>query len=261
MRFALLLAYDGSDYHGFWRQPELRSIGAELDAAFDRLGESDARPVPASRTDAGVHARAQVAHVDCARSWQAEALQRAVDAQLPDAIACPAVAAVADDWHAARQALSKCYRYRLCCGRRDPHEARFVWAPPRAPDPTTLDALAAELVGEHDFCAFRRRDEQRSDTRCRIDAAGWRRRGSELHCEVQADRFVHHLVRSLVGAMVAVASAALPRRAWRAALAGDASEAARQQAPSRGLHLIRVRYAAEPVWRPQDPHAEHSSND
>ena len=143
-RYAVLLAYDGTAFAGWWRQPDTRTVGGVLDAAFARLGEPTAHALGASRTDAGVHAREQVAHVDCARPWRADDLARALSSQLPPDVACRAVAAVAEDWHAVHHASSKTYRYRLDVGAVvDPFLApRISWRPPFTP---ALPALQAAL--------------------------------------------------------------------------------------------------------------------
>src|SRR3954468_4066245 len=137
-RYALLLAYDGTAFAGWWRQPGARTVAGELDAAFARLGEPAAAPVGASRTDAGVHAEGQVAHVDLARAWRPRALADALARQLPDDVACLGVAPVADDWPAVHEVRPKTYRYALAVGAvRDPFwAARFAWRPPRAPSLT-----------------------------------------------------------------------------------------------------------------------------
>lgn len=249
-RYALLLAYDGGGFAGWWRQAGRRSVAGELDAAFRRLGERQAEPVGASRTDAGVHALAQVAHVDLARRWDPAALRRALDAQLPEDCCCRGVAAVADDWHAVHAVRDKTYRYRLWLGtERDPFlGARLAWRVPGALDPELLATCAALAPGERDWAAFVRRGDHRADTRHRLLGCSWRRQGPILVCTLRADGFIYRLARSLVGGMVAVARGGCTLDGWRRALAGECSSAASQQAPAHGLRLEAVRYRPSPVW-------------
>ena len=249
-RLALLLAYDGTAFAGWWRQPELRTVAGELDAAFARLGEPAAEAVGASRTDAGVHARGQTAHVDCSRAWEPAVLARALARHLPADVVCRGVATVAGDWHAVHAARGKTYRYRLDIAKQpDPFLApRIAWRPPYAVPLDALRAAAAHLPGSHDFSAFARRGEYRDDLACELSAVTWYDRGDYRICRVRGTRFAYRLVRSLVGGMVATAQGTVSISDWQAALTGQDSPAAHQQAPAHGLCLERVHYATPPAW-------------
>lgn len=248
-RRALLLAYDGSAFAGWWRQADRRSVAGELDAALGRLGEGAAAPVGASRTDAGVHARGQVAHVDLERAWEPAALAAALAGHLPADCACRAVAMVADGWHAVHDAAGKTYSYTIDNGPvADPFATRTAWRPPFRLDLEALTAAAALIPGDRDWSAFARRGDHRDDHRRRLTAVTWCRDDGRLVCTVVGDGFTYHLVRSLVGAMVACAHGTCTRDDLQRALAGERTAAAAQQAPAQGLCLERVRYAAEPAW-------------
>lgn len=254
-RYAVLLAYDGTAFAGWWRQPDARTVGGVLDAAFARLGEPTAHALGASRTDAGVHAREQVAHVDCARPWAADDLARALSSQLPPDVACRAVAAVVDDWHAVHLASGKTYRYRLDVGAVvDPFLApRISWRPPFSQALATLEAAlqatATPLIGAQDLRAFARRGEHREDLRTTLTAVAWYRRERFLIARIRGDRFSYRIVRSLVGGMVATATGTTSTAQWRAALAGEVTPAAQQQAPACGLCLEHVHYDTPPRWQ------------
>jgi tRNA pseudouridine38-40 synthase len=249
-RYALRLAYAGTDFAGWWRQPGLRTVAGELDAAFARIGENGAAAVGASRTDAGVHARGQVAHVDCARAWPAAALARALAHQLPPDLVCRGVAAVAPDWHAVHAASGKTYRYRLhVAPHADPFlAARIAWRLPFPCACAALNAAALQLRGELDLRAFARRGEHREDLRTVLAPVRWHDLAGYRICRVQGTRFAYRLVRSLIGGMVAVAHGTVTHAEWTAALAGSATPAAQQQAPAHGLCLERVHYAVAPAW-------------
>ena len=254
-RYALLLAYDGSGFDGFWRQPGHRTVGAVLDEALQRLGESGS-PEPAARTDAGVHARGQVAHVDCSRHWDAAELQSALDHQLPADCACHGAAEVDSAW-LAQQATAKTYRYDLeIAPQRDPLRAPRVWRPPAGLNLHALEQAARWIKECEDFIAFARRGDHRDDHRCQISTLRWEHTGDLMRCVITANRFTYRLVRSLVGCMVAYATGAVSQDELVAAVAGKPSPAAEQQAPARGLTLLAVRYARQPDWHTATPAAK-----
>jgi tRNA pseudouridine38-40 synthase len=248
MRFALLIAYDGTDFAGWWRQPGARTVAGVFDDAFARLGEAQAHVVGASRTDAGVHAEGQVGHIATMRSWDADDLRRALATHLPADVACRQVVMVPDAWDACHAACGKTYRYTIDHGEvADPFLARFAWRTPFRLDPARLMAAAEGIAGERDWSGFSRRGETRhldGDLVRRIDRVEWTVAGDRLCCEVTGGGFTYRLVRSLVGAMVAVGNGTCTHADLAAALAGAESPAGRQQAPARGLCLMRVAYPA-----------------
>jgi tRNA pseudouridine38-40 synthase len=247
-RYALLLAYDGTGFAGWWRQPGRATIAGELDAACARIAEPEAEAVGASRTDAGVHALGQLAHLDLRRTWEPARLLAALNRQLPPAIVVRAAAAVAPDWHAVHGVRRKTYRYAIDGGAlRDPFRVRTAWRMPGL-DAGVLAAAAAHVPGRRDWAAFVRRGEYRTSTVCRVSACRWRMRDGLLACDLTADAFIYRLVRSLVGGMALVARGGCGLAAWRAVLDGAAGEAARQQAPAHGLTLLRVAHRAPPAW-------------
>lgn len=246
-RYALLLAYAGGGFAGWWRQPGRRTVAGELDDAVRRLGE-DGEAVGASRTDAGVHAHGQLAHIDLRRAWEPGRLLAALDRQLPPDLALRAVAAVPPDWHAVHGVRRKTYRYGIDIGeRRDPFLAGTAWRLPGL-DPRILAAAAAAVPGRRDWVAFVRRGEHRESTVCTVTACRWRARRDLLLCDLTADAFIYRLARALVGGMALVGRGAAPLAEWRAALDGAAVGAARQQAPAHGLALLRVVHRQPPRW-------------
>jgi tRNA pseudouridine38-40 synthase len=248
-RFALLISYDGSGFAGWWRQKDRRSVAGEFDAAFRRLGESHAAPVGASRTDAGVHARGQVAHVDCQRAWSVPVMLGALAGHLPGDCACRAVAPVDDTWHAVHAATGKTYTYVIDHGSiADPFLARFAWRPPFHLDLATLNSLAALVPGRRDWTAFSRRGDHRDETVRTLDRVAWHADQNRLICTVSGDGFTYRLVRSLVGAMVACAHGTCSRRDLERALTGTRTPASAQQAPAHGLCLEEVRYDQGLRW-------------
>lgn len=252
--YALKIAYDGGDFAGFWRQPGRRTVGSELDAACVRIGEHGAQAEPASRTDAGVHARDQIVRLCTARSWSPRDLASTIDCHLPSDCACLAAAEVPDDWHPSVAASTKTYRYRLDVGdQRNPFLARTSWrlgSPINPTTLTTLNELAATLSGPIDCRAFARRGDYRDHHLTRFSNCVWNHHDPELACLITADRFGLHLVRCLVGAMVAVATGRGDSAQWQAALAGEEQPICRQVAPARGLCLDSVQIPTPLDWQP-----------
>ena len=246
MRLALLIAYDGTDFSGWWRQVDQPAVATVLDAACRRLGEPG-EAVGASRTDAGVHARGQVAHLDLVRSWDPAHFGRCLNRHLPPSVRVRAAAPVADDWHAVHDVRHKTYRYRLdvrACP--DPFQARFAWAMPV--DESVLATVAGLVPGRRDWTALVRRDEWRADTVCQVLRCAWRHCGGYVDCRISADRFVYRMVRSLVGAMVQVGRGGMTEADFAAMLAGE--QACPHQAPAQGLRLERIAYRHAPAWVP-----------
>jgi len=247
-RYALLLAYDGTDCAGWWRQPGKRTVAGILDEAFVRLGEPEAAPVGASRTDAGVHARGQLAHADLRRAWDPADLFRRLSDHLPADVVCRGVAAVADDWHAVFGVRYKTYRYQVAVGPRDPYEQRTAWRAGKHVDAAVLHACAAAAPGARDWAAFVRRGDRRSATDCTLRACRWRTTGAVWSCDLTASGFIYHLARSLVGGMVLAARGGATVADWTAALDGRTTPAATQLAPAAGLRLERIVHRVPPRW-------------
>lgn len=250
--YALLLACDGTGFAGWWRQPGLRTVAGDLDAAFQRLGEPHAQAVGASRTDAGVHARGQVAQVTTLRDWPAGVLLTALARHLPEDLSCRAVVCMPASWHPCHDAIGKTYSYRIDNGEiADPFLARVSWRTPFRCDLDGLNHASIAIPGRRDWGGFARRGETRdSDGGLvrHVRAVSWHAEGSQLVCLVTGDGFTYRLVRSLVGAMVAVAHGSCTPAELTAALAGDDSPAGRQQAPARGLCLEQVDYDPPIPW-------------
>jgi tRNA pseudouridine38-40 synthase len=246
-RYALLLAYDGGAFAGWWRQPDQRTVAGELDAALARLGEAAAEATGASRTDAGVHARGQLAHVDLRRTWDSADLARRLNGHLPADLACRGAAAVDDGWHAVHGVRRKTYRYRVATVR-DPFVAATAWFPPSTLDPAILHTCAGLAPGQRDWAAFVRRGDHRADTTHLLRVCRWRTRGALWTCDLTADGFIYRLARSLVGGMVLAARGGCSVADWSAALAGERRPAATQQAPAHGLCLERVVHRRPPGW-------------
>jgi tRNA pseudouridine38-40 synthase len=241
--YRLDLQYDGSAFHGWARQPGLATIEGCLEAAFQRLlGHPPAMAV-AGRTDAGVHARGQVVSLTLPADTDAEALARGLDALTPPQLCVKALLPALPGFDARRDALSRAYRYYLSLDRAaSPFTSRFAWHV-RAPlDLAAMQAGAQLVVGRHDFTAFTPTVTEHSFFRPTVERCIWRRRGDRVWLEVEAQLFLRHMVRVLVGTLVEVGAGTRSTAGLAALLEGAPRDSAGVTAPAHGLFLWHVRY-------------------
>jgi len=238
VRLRLTLEYDGTGFHGWAAQPGLRTVEGELRHALAELyGAFDSLAV-AGRTDTGVHALGQVTSVDVEGGPPLTRTAEALNTVLPEDVSVMAVAEAAPDFHARHSAWSRAYRYRIFRRRTpSPFEARRSWWVPRPLDVAKLQRAAGLLLGEHDFRAFTPTETHHEVFRREVLAARWVERDDHVDFEVEADSFLRHMVRTLVGTMVDLDPERLP-----ALLEGADRGQAGRTAPPWGLYLERVSY-------------------
>jgi tRNA pseudouridine38-40 synthase len=255
-RIRLTLQYDGSGFAGWQVQPGERTVQAELEAALARLTNAPTRVLAAGRTDRGVHATGQVVGAVVAQKWEADALRRALNAVLPSDIWIAEAAVAATDFHARYDAVARGYTYRLGTApvSRSPFLRRWCWPLALPLELDRLNAAAAAFVGDHSFRAFARSGQPERGERCTVHAAEWTQwpRAGVLF-RVVANRFLHHMVRYMVGTMVDVARGRRPLEDVAALLAGADGLETSPPAPPEGLYLTRVYYEQhDRAWRGED---------
>lgn len=247
---ALLLAYDGTDFHGYQRQSPAYgpAVQGVLEAALQRLCGVVVPTVAAGRTDAGVHAQGQVVTFlpPQPERFTAHDWQRALNALLPEAIAVRSVALVAETVHARFSALARSYRYRVVVTpTRDPLRERFAHRVPLPLDLLAMQAVCAELHGEHDFAAFGRSpsDEPgrpRRHTVRHLTQAQVSEHGDEIWFDFTANAFLTGMVRRMMGTVLLVGAGRMPLTTVAEML--GTSHAGPAAAPARGLCLMRVTF-------------------
>ena len=248
MKYRLLIAYDGSDYAGWQRQDNALAIQQLVEEAVAAVAGRSVTVHGAGRTDAGVHASGQVAHLDLPAGnvpsgETRRALVHGVNHHLPAAIRVLAADADDDSFHARKSASLKVYIYRLCTAPViDPFRAPFVVPAPRGLDLESMKTAVALITGRHDFSAFAKAGGSHRSPLRTIREAGWDEQGDEIRFRVAGDGFLRGMVRALVGTMLEVGRGRRTLADLAALLEGGARSAAGPNAPARGLCLDSVEY-------------------
>jgi tRNA pseudouridine38-40 synthase len=240
----LLLEYDGTAYHGWQRQKNALSIQEVMETALAKMTQEPVKLLGSGRTDAGVHARGQVANFHTASSIPLKAFVEGLNSLLPRDIAVLEAREVLPGFHARYSAKAKTYEYRLWCRAvRPPLELRYCWHLTRDLDLEAMARAAAALPGEHDFAAFRASGGRPGHAVREVLQAAWER-GEEgrLRFVITANGFLRGMVRSLVGTMVEVGQGKRPPEDLAGLLASGDRAAAGPTAPAQGLFLVAVIY-------------------
>ncbi|MBK8249190.1 MAG: tRNA pseudouridine(38-40) synthase TruA [Gemmatimonadetes bacterium] len=245
----LVLHYDGSAFSGWQVQPQRRTVQGELERVLAELCGERIVAQGAGRTDAGVHARGQAVGVRVPVRWQAQGLRRAVNALLPDDVWVAAAHDMRPEFHARHSATSRRYRYVIGTddGTRSPFRRRWEWFVSRPLDLDVLHTLSGMILGSHRFLAFAVRGTAPAgdEHRCDVSLARWEREGTRLTFHVEANRFLHHMVRFLVGTMVDVAAGRRPLAHFGPLLAAPSNDEVSPPAPAHALSLEAVQYPAD----------------
>jgi tRNA pseudouridine38-40 synthase len=251
-RFALQIEYDGRPFSGWQRQVARPSVQGAIEAALSKIQKGEHNIAAAGRTDAGVHATAQVAHVDLSRDWDPFRLSEAVNFHLkPLPVAIVGAAKVADDWHARFSALERRYLFRIIVRRAPLTFAHGqAWRVNYPLDLAAMQAGADQLLGTHDFTTFRSTMCQAKSPIKTLDALRIEEivlpHGSEFRFHVQARSFLHNQVRSFVGSLERVGSGSWAPDDIGVALRAKERSACGPVCPPDGLYLAGVAYTDNP---------------
>jgi tRNA pseudouridine38-40 synthase len=243
-RYKLLIEYDGAPFAGWQIQAEQATVQGVLAAAVEAFCGEKVSVQGAGRTDAGVHALGQVAHIDLAKDWDSDTVRDALTAQLrPHPVAVLAAERVPDDFDARFSARARHYLYRIVNRRADLALDRGrAWRVPRLLDAAAMHRAAQGLIGKHDFTTFRAAECQAKSPVKTLDRLDVEREGDEIRVAASARSFLHHQVRSIVGSLALVGEGRWSAKDLAAALAARDRTACGPIAPPDGLYLIRVEY-------------------
>lgn len=251
-RYAFKIEYHGAAFAGWQRQADHPSVQGAIEAALSRLEKGDHTIAAAGRTDAGVHATAQVAHADLAKDWEPFRLSEALNFHLrPAQVAIVDCAIVEDDFHARFSAVERRYMFRLV-QRRAPvvHEKGLVWQVQNPLDVDAMRAGAAHLIGHHDFTTFRSTMCQAASPVKTLDDIEITEvpiaNGHEVQFRLRARSFLHNQVRSFVGTLERVGAGAWAPDRVRDALEARDRAACGPVCPPQGLYLCGVGYPNDP---------------
>jgi tRNA pseudouridine38-40 synthase len=245
----LILSYDGTDFAGWQVQPDAVTVQGTLASAIGRITGEKVLPQASGRTDAGVHALAQVVTFVTESSVPAANFGKALNDIMPASVRVLEVEEAAPDFHARHSARAKTYRYRIYrAGICPPFLARYVWHYPFPLDEAAMISAAGEVEGEHDFTSFAAVDPERgregaplSNVR-QIYSSNWERQGAEFVYTVKGSGFLHHMVRNLVGTFILVGKGTLQAGDVGRILEAHNRSAAGATAPGSGLYLVNVNY-------------------
>jgi tRNA pseudouridine38-40 synthase len=236
----LRLTFVGTNYAGWQRQQNDTSVQGVIEEAIKAVTGECVSLIGCSRTDAGVHAEDYVASFRTEASIPAGRFKPAIQTKLPRDIQILASKEVAQEFNARRCSYEKTYRYQIALGTSPFFQDRW-WQYTGSVDFGVLPDLAELLVGVHDFSGFCVRKSLKNDNRCTIKDAAWRKSGKKLYFKITGDRFLHHMVRFLVGAQFEVATGQLSRSDFELILTNPVGKRALYPAPAEGLYLMKVK--------------------
>lgn len=240
----LLIEYDGTAFHGWQIQPDRRTVQGTFQGSLRTLLQEDVTLIAAGRTDAGVHALGQVASFHSQTRLNIENIQNGLNALLPDDIIVRLAEVIPDEFHARYDARRRIYRYRISRRRRAIGRA-YVWSVSYDLNADRMQEACAVLIGPHDFSSFRGAASTARTSNCTVFRCEWTDRVEEIHFEIEADRFLHNMVRIIVGTSVDIGRGKNPPAEMADILAARDRRIAGRTAPARGLCLLRVEYCLE----------------
>jgi tRNA pseudouridine38-40 synthase len=251
----LVLHYDGADFSGWQRQASARTVQGVMEDTLARLCDAPVRVTGAGRTDAGVHARGQAAGAQVPERWRASELRRALNSLLPADIWVQSATAMLPEFHPRFSAISRSYNYYVGTSEnsRSPFRSRYEWGVEHGLDHGLLSQLAQMLSGEKVFRGFAVHGSAREgdDYRCVVRRASWVEAGDRLVFQIEANRFLRHMVRFRVSTMVDIASGKREVGVFGELLAANSNSSVSAPAPAHGLFLESVSYPPE-LYRDAD---------
>jgi tRNA pseudouridine38-40 synthase len=239
--YRLLLEYDGTEFFGWQFQLKERTVQGELEQALEPLMGESVRVTAAGRTDAGVHALGQVAHFQSHKERPSHVIMDALNATLPGDVRILEAAVAAPGFHSRFSAKWRHYRYRFL-HRPSALDRYRAWYPPFEVDWDLAVRESSDFLGSHDFTAFSKAGGDSDNPVCNIQAITWNYDDSGIQFEIRADRFLHHMVRSMVGTLVDVGRGRFEPGKIKMLLESRNREGCGLTAPAHGLYLVEIGY-------------------
>jgi len=241
----LTVSYDGTDYAGWQVQRNAKTIQAEIEKALKKILKEKVRLTGAGRTDSGVHAEAQVTNFITKSAIPPEKIRPALNSHLPDDISVMKAENAAPDFHSQFDAKSKVYRYAILQGSVDiPFSRRYYHRVPPALDIALMAKEARSLIGRHDFKAFQAKSALSPirDTARTVKNITVRKKKDFIYIDIEADGFLHNMVRNIVGTMIEIGRGYFPEGSMKRIMLSRDRRTAGPTAPAKGLILIKVKY-------------------
>ncbi|MDZ7755953.1 tRNA pseudouridine(38-40) synthase TruA [Rhodohalobacter sp.] len=241
-RYKLTFEFEGTDFKGWQRQPDVRTVEGVIEDAFSKFYQEEINIIGQGRTDAGVHALAQTAHVDLPDRFTIKKIEQAMKGLLPGDVVLKGMEEVDQDFHARFHAVQRAYQYQVST-KPVALNRNLVWSYFFEPNIDLLHECADKIQGEHDFINFCiPNDEEYGTTICSITESRWREKDGLWFYEIEGNRFLRHMVRRLVGGMIKVSAGKININEFDRFLTGEEVRQKAFSAPAAGLILTRVHY-------------------
>lgn len=237
----LKIEYDGTDFSGWQKQPKLRTVQGEIEDKLTGILQEKITLIGSGRTDVGVHALEQVANFKTETKLNLVSVHRGLNSLLPKDILIKDVEEVGLDFNSRYNAKSRVYKYKICLGK-DIFLRRFAWEVSYCLDLSKIKKATKIILGRQDFTSFCVSKSAKPDNLCQVMRADWKKDGNRLEFEIEADRFLHTMVRSLVGTLIDVGRGYFSLKDFAGILKAKDHKKAGLTAPAKGLYLVRVNY-------------------
>ena len=237
----LEIEYDGTNFYGWQVQPKLRTVQGEIEDRLNTILKHKVNLIGAGRTDVGVHALGQVANFKTENQLNKESILRGLNGLLPDDVVIKKVEEVDLDFNARYSAKSRVYKYRVYLGRTAILR-KYVWEVLYSLNLDKILKATDELQGERDFSSFCVAESTKENNICKVTSATWEKSGNELVFKIEADRFLHTMIRSLVGTLIEVGRGYFSVSDFVKIMSAKDRRKAGPSAPACGLYLVEVKY-------------------
>jgi tRNA pseudouridine38-40 synthase len=239
--YKLIIEYDGRDFCGWQIQPNLRTVQGELEKVLHELTGKRVNLVCGGRTDSGVHAYGQCANFKSTIDWGEDHIRKAIDSNSPDDITIVSCQEVDQDFHARFSATARNYCFRIYNNRSSIRRNHY-WQYPEKINFACLKRLSQMIIGEHDFRSFCVKKSQKESNFCMVKKSHWTKKGKEFTFQISSNRFLHGMVRSLVGTMIKISAGFMAEKVFEELITNPKRSEKVFTAPPGGLYLMKIDY-------------------